>query len=419
MNLPPRTDCDADPNAITIKEALSRIENRLPSINRHETIDCIAALGRVTATAVHSPISVPPFRASAMDGYALRVSEANAISLSIKGRSFAGHPGPDSIQAGTCQRITTGARVPDDANAVVQQENVAISGSSIRVNKQPEAGLNIRLPGSDSQEGDLLIEAGTRIGAAQLALLMAHGISKISVHKQIHIAVFSTGDELVNPPQQLQTGQIYDANRALLISLLSNPAVHVSDLGICKDTESAIQEILEKASQADLVVSSGGVSVGEADHVRAVLEKSGRVDLWKIAMKPGRPLTFGFSKPSQAYFGLPGNPVSAALTALLFVKPTIRTLLGMRALEQPKLELPLTSNLSKLPGRVEYQRAILCKDEEGRWQVSTTGLQDSHVLSSLNKANCLIELPVESQGAKIGDIVQVIPFTHFAEAQLQ
>ncbi|MFK8075835.1 MAG: gephyrin-like molybdotransferase Glp [Granulosicoccus sp.] len=418
MNLPPRTDCDADVNAISIEEALDRIQSRLPRLERHETINCSEALGRVTASKVHSPISVPPFRASAMDGYALRVSEAES-PLIVEGQSYAGHPGPDAIGYGSCQRITTGARVPDDADAVVQQENVEIDGDTISINKQPSVGLNIRLPGSDSQQGDELLEHGIRIGAAQIALLAAHGITKVKVHKQIHVAVFSTGDELINPPDVLQSGQIYDANRSLLIALISNPAIRISDLGICKDSKNAIENLFEQASDADLVISSGGVSVGDADHVRAVLEQSGRVDLWKIAMKPGRPLTFGFSKPSQAFFGLPGNPVSAALTALLFVKPAMRSMLQMEPLQIPKLQLPLASDIFKLPGRVEYQRAVICKSGEGAWQVSTTGLQDSHVLSSLNKANCLIELPIDSTGGKTGDIVQVIPFSHFAEAQLQ
>ncbi len=417
MNLPPRADCDADINAISIDEALVRIESRLPKLDRHESIDCTKAQGRILAVGVHSPISVPPFRASAMDGYALRVAEAGN-ELTLIGHSFAGHPGPDSIAVGTCQRITTGARVPDEANAVVQQENVDLTGNTVVVNKAPTVGLNIRLPGSDSQEGTPLINAGTRLGAAQLALLAAHGIHNVLVHEHINIAVFSTGDELVSAPDLLSNGQIYDANRPLLIALLDSPAVRITDLGICGDTESDIEELLKKAAKADLIVSSGGVSVGDADHVRTVLERFGRVDLWKIAMKPGRPLTFGFSRPEQAYFGLPGNPVSAALTALLFVKPAIRTLLGMPAVRWPQLQVPVVSKLSKLPGRVEYQRAVLDQNESGIWQVSTTGLQDSHVLSSLNTANCLIELPIESSGAKVGDIVQVIPFAHFGEGSL-
>jgi molybdopterin molybdotransferase len=417
MNLPPRVECDADPNAISIEEARARISNTLPLMATDEPIGCDSAYGRICSEDVHSPISVPPFRASAMDGYAVQCSETDS-KLAILGHSFAGHPGPDSMPAGSCQRITTGARVPNDADAVVQQENTEKIGDYISINKIPTSGLNIRLPGSDSQAGTLLIKAGSLLGAAQLALLAAHGIENIQVRRKLHIALFSTGDELTEPHQALSEGQIYDANRPLLKAMLASPAIQITDLGICADTESAIESTLLAARGADLVISSGGVSVGDADHVRDVLERSGRVDIWKIAMKPGRPLTFGFSHANQAYFGLPGNPVSAALTGLLFVKPALRTMLGMSALENPPLQLSLSGIISKLPGRVEYQRAAMHKNEHGQWQVVTTGLQDSHVLTSLHKANCLIELPLESSGAKTGDIVHVIPFSHFSDGIL-
>jgi molybdopterin molybdotransferase len=417
MNLPTRADCDADPDAISITEARTRISNTLPIMATNELLSCNSAYGRVCAEDVCSPISVPPFRASAMDGYAVRCAETQ-LNLPILGQSLAGHPGPDSMPAVSCQRITTGARVPDDADAVVQQENTEKVGDSIAIKKTPKSGLNIRLPGSDSQAGTLLIRVGTLLGAAQLALMAAHGLEKIRVRKQLHIALFSTGDELAEPQQGLKPGQIYDANRPLLNAMFTCPAIRITDLGICADTELDIESILIKARDADLVISSGGVSVGDADHVRAVLKRSGRVDIWKIAMKPGRPLTFGFSHANQAYFGLPGNPVSAALTGLLFVKPAIRTMLGMPPLENPPIQLPLSGKISKLPGRVEFQRATMHRDEHGLWQVVTTGSQDSHVLTSLHMANCLIELPLESSGASSGDIVHVIPFTHFSDGIL-
>lgn len=417
MNLPPRTESDADPNAISIEEARRRIVNTLPPLLEVETISCDSAYGRVCATDVCSPVSVPSFRVSAMDGYAVRCSETHK-DLTIQGQSFAGHPGPDSMPAYSCQRITTGARVPDDADAVVQQENTSKTGGSITITKAPVAGLNIRPPGSDSQSGALLINEGTLLGSAQLALMAAHGLEKIQVRRQLHIALFSTGDELAEPSQKLNHGQIYDANRALLKAMFTGPAIRISDLGICPDSEADIESVLMRARSADLIVSSGGVSVGDADYIRAVLERSGRVDIWKIAMKPGRPLTFGFSHVQQAYFGLPGNPVSAALTGLLFVKPAIRTMLGMASLESPPMHLPLSGKISKLPGRVEFQRATMHRNEQGHWQVVTTGLQDSHVLTSLHKANCLIELPLDSSGADSGDIVRVIPFSHFSDGIL-
>jgi molybdopterin molybdotransferase len=328
---------------------------------------------------------------------------------------MAGHPGIDAMEAYTCQRITTGARVPDAADAVVQQENVEHMNEEVIVRHVPRVGLNVRTPGMDSKAGDRLLPAGCRLGASELALLAAHGITQVSVCRILSIALLSTGDELRKPGNSLEPGQIYDANRPLLMAMLASPACRLIDLGICRDASSAIERRLAAALDADLVISSGGVSVGDADHVRDVLERSGKVNLWKIAMKPGRPLTFGFSRPAQAYFGLPGNPVSAAITCLLFVLPAIRHMLGTEMLLPPALRLPLADALTKIPGRVEYQRAIMTVNETGQWEVGTTGLQDSHILSSLHKANCLIELAMESAGAQPGELVKVYPFTNYSE----
>ncbi len=413
MKLPQRVICDADPSALTIAQALQRIQSELPRMTETENIDCSEAVGRICAQDVTSPMSVPSFRASAMDGYALRVAECDK-PLQLEGRSTAGHPGIDHLPIQTCQRITTGARVPDEADAVVQQENVDVDQNMITVNVTPHAGLNVRNPGSDSSEGELLIDKGSRLGPSELALLAAHGICSVCVYRMLSIALFSTGDELRKPGNPLQPGQIYDANRPLLSAMLDNRAVELIDLGICSDTERALEQRMAAAHDADMIISSGGVSVGDADYVRSVLERTGQVNLWKIAMKPGRPLTFGFSRPGQAYFGLPGNPVSAAITTLLFVNPAIRYMLGYDLPLAPPLQLPLGDALRKNPGRVEYQRAIMLKDSQGNWTVGTTGLQDSHVLSSLHKANCLIELGIESTGADKGEQVNVYPFTHFS-----
>lgn len=413
MKLPPRVVSEADSSALTIAQALECIQNGLPRMTETEYIDCSEALGRICAQAVISPMSVPSFRASAMDGYAVRVAECDK-PLRLEGQSTAGHPGNDQLPIQTCQRITTGARVPDDADAVVQQENVARHEEIITISVAPHAGLNVRDPGTDSSEGELLISKGYRLGPAELALLAAHGICSLIVYRRLSIALLSTGDELRKPGNRLERGQIYDANRPLLLAMLGDPAVELVDLGICRDSEKALEQRLAAAYDADIIISSGGVSVGDADHVRSVLEKTGQVNLWKIAMKPGRPLTFGFSRPGQAYFGLPGNPVSAAITTLLFVKPAIRYMLDHDLPMAPPLQLTLNDALNKNPGRVEYQRAIMQKDSQGDWTVSTTGLQDSHVLSSLHKANCLIELGIESTGAIRGELVSVYPFTHFS-----
>ena len=413
MNQPVQLINDADPDAITIDEARHRIFESLAPCSDTVTISANASLGRVVANDVVSTMDVPPFRASAMDGYALRVTDCNN-PLALAGQSLAGHPGVDEIPPQSAQRITTGARVPDDANAVVQQENVTRESDRIIVNQQPHSGLNIRDPGTDTANGATLLKAGERIGPAECALMAAHGITQVAVVRKLAVAVFSTGDELVEPGNKRQRGQINDANRALLLAMLADESVDLVDLGIAADSESALQSIVDASTSVDLVVSSGGVSVGDADYVKAVLSKNGSMAIWKIAMKPGRPLTFGFLGPDRAFFGLPGNPVSAALTCLLFVKPAIEHLIGMRPRRAPALALPLQGTLVKNPGRVEYQRALMLEDDAGQWTVTTTGIQDSHVLSSLHKADCLIELPMDSHGAEQGDIVRVFPFTHFA-----
>ena len=264
----------------------------------------------------------------------------------------------------------------------------------------------------------MLLQTGDFIGPAEQALLASQGISHIKVRRKLRIAVFSTGDELVEPGEERKTGQIHDANRSLLLAMLNEPMLELIDLGIAADSHSALQTVVNATDNADLVISSGGVSVGEADYVKTILENNGSMDLWKVAMKPGRPLTFGFLGKDKAFFGLPGNPVSAALTCLLFVKPAIDYLCGTPTVEMPPMQLPLKGKLRKNPGRVEYQRARMTKDDDGQWLVTTTGVQDSHVLQSLHKANCLIELPINSAGVTEGELVTVYPFTHFSRSPL-
>jgi len=408
---------DADPSAITIEAARERILNALTPLSKTVQINTADALGRILATDVVSPVDVPPFRASAMDGYALRFAEHEGL-LDIAGTSLAGHPGPDIFPTASCIRITTGARVPDDADTVVQQENIELNDNRVRVCKAPNKGLHVRLAGSDSTRGSLLLSTGTRLGAAEIAVLAAHGIAELSVFEKLKVGIFSTGDELIDADATPEPGQIFNANGRLLESLLSCTPLDIIDLGIVGDSPEALRTLLDSSVACDVLVSSGGVSVGDKDHVREVLGESGSVDLWKIAMKPGRPLTFGFTRHQQPYFGLPGNPVSAAITALLFVRPALNHVLNTSTASLPPLLLPTMSTLSKLPGRVEFQRGILNQDADGNWQVSTTGLQDSHVLSSLQKANCLIELSMGSAGAEVGELVRVYPYQYFAFSTL-
>ena len=417
MNQPEPVKNDSDPDAISIDQAKKRILARLTPCPDRESIESAEAAGRVCAEDVLTTTDVPSFRASAMDGYAVRVSECSQ-QLQVHGQSLAGHPGDDRLPGGTAQRITTGARVPDDADAVVQHENTTLDHGNLVINVLPAPGLHIRQPGSDTCTGSKLLQVGDLIGPAEQALLASQGISRINVRRKLRIAVFSTGDELVEPCDERKTGQIHDANRSLLLAMLDEPMLELIDLGIAADSHSALQAVINATENADLVISSGGVSVGEADYVKTMLENNGSMDLWKVAMKPGRPLTFGFLGEDKAFFGLPGNPVSAALTCLLFVRPAINYLCGTPTVELPPMHLSLKGNLRKNPGRVEYQRARLMRDENGQWLVTTTGMQDSHVLQSLHNANCLIELPMHSAGADEGELVTVYPFTHFSRSPL-
>lgn len=408
------TETDADPNSISIEKAQQIIFAALPNITDNETLAVHLALGRVLASDVLAPIDVPSFRASAMDGYAYRHKESQT-KLRISDTSLAGHPSSNSANQNECHRVTTGARIPDFADTVVQQENVSVDGDYITLEHQSAVGHHVRPIGSNSEKNTVLLRQGQRLGAAQIASLFAHGIQTISALRKLKVALFSTGDELIDNGGTLNEGEIFDANRALLANMLSQPSIHVIDLGIVADTVSALEKTLHQCNDADLVLSSGGVSVGDADFVRPVLEQMGKLHIWKIAVKPGRPLTFGKLHEKIPYFGLPGNPVSAAVTCLLFVKPAAKKMLGEKPADLPRVKAKLTTPLKKLPGRVEYQRGVVAQNEDGEWEVSTTGIQDSHVVTSLHVANCFIELGFDSPGAQADELVNIIPFAHFGE----
>lgn len=412
---------DADPSALSMQEALEKILALCEVPDQTEIIDVKAAMHRVSASDTFANISVPPFRSSAMDGYAFKHAQGED-ALTIIGSSLAGHPFNGDLPDNSCIRITTGACVPNDADTVVMQENTTVSSGILQINKLPVHGFNVRDIGSDQPAGTLLLSAGTELKAPEIALLASHGFDKVTVRKPLVVSVISTGDELHDAGNEteanLKPGGIYDANRALLINMLQSPAVQCTDSGICTDSLDAITAAFDQTAGSDLVITSGGVSVGDADFVKDALAKTGEIAMWKIAMKPGRPLTFGKLSSGAVFFGLPGNPVSAAITCLFFVKPALRSMQGLRPKELITIEARIDSNLYKLPGRIEYQRGVLAGNAADGYRVSTTGLQDSHVLTSLHKANCLIELPLDSQGAEAGSTVTVIPFSAIGDNQI-
>ena len=375
-----------------------------------EEIGLECAVGRVTAADIAAPIDLPPFDNSAMDGYAVDAADWQSTSpapLAVIDQSAAGRPARLAAGSGNAIRVFTGAAMPAGANAVALQEDVVRTGDTVTCAQPIRVGQHVRRRGIDIAQGDLLCRAGKKLSVYDLSWLAACGIATVRVVRRIRVAVFSTGDELAEAGEPLKTGQIYDSNRFTLKSLLREKAVRLIDLGCLPDDRTKIRAALRQASaQADLVVTSGGVSVGEADFVKDAAAEIGRMDFWKVALKPGKPLAVG-RIGKALFFGLPGNPVSTVVTYLLFVAPTIDLLAGERA--TPPLTLPATilEPIEHSKGRREYLRGI-ARVEGGRLVVATTGDQSSHRLATLAHANCLIVVGEEVDGLLPGDAVPII-----------
>ncbi|WP_159567460.1 molybdopterin molybdotransferase MoeA [Budvicia diplopodorum] len=410
--------CSTTSNLLTLDQALNKMLSQVETVSQTEQIDLAQAAGRITAQSVTSPLDVPPFANSAMDGYAVRVNEVTESAvLAVAGKAFAGQPFHGEWPVGTCLRIMTGAPVPAGAQAVIMQEQAEVQDNGVRFTHRPKAGQNIRLAGEDIQQGAEVLVAGSRLGAAQLPLLASLGVSQVSVYRRLKVALFSTGDELQPIGQPLQDGQIYDTNRFTVRLMLEQMGCEVIDLGIIRDDETAIRDAFDSANrQADLVISSGGVSVGEADYTKQILDNQGQISFWKLAIKPGKPFAFG--RLSQSWFcGLPGNPVSAALTFYQLVQPLIAKLSGYSQWQKPRQQrVKTTSSLKKTPGRLDFQRGILSTNSQGELEVRTTGHQGSHVFSSFSQANCFIVLEQDRAAVAAGEWVTVEPFNSLLES---
>jgi molybdopterin molybdotransferase len=350
----------------------------------------------VLAEAVLSPAQVPNYDNSAMDGYAfnsLDIAAEGQTTLSLIGTAFAGKGFDQLVQTGQCVRIMTGAMMPSGTDSVVVQEKVSLAGDSISFSKPASSKMNVRYAGEDLSLGQTVLTTGHLMQAADLGLLASLGIAQISVYRKLKVAFFSTGDELAGIGQPLKIGQVYDSNRYTLFGMLSRLGVDIIDLGAIADDPDLLEKTLLAASQqADAVITSGGVSVGEADHMKTLLSKHGQVLFWKINMKPGRPLAYG--KIGQAhYFGLPGNPVAVMVTFYQFVRVALLTLMGQSQIPPlPTFNVVCTEPIKKQSGRTEFQRGILYTDQDGSWKVKPTGNQGSAILSSMSKANCFIVL---------------------------
>ena len=406
-----------DPNALHVDKAREAIRACLVPVADDERVATRAALGRVLAEDVVPSIDVPAHDNSAMDGYAVRAADLAAqgeTRLEEVGSAFAGRPFKGKVGAGECVRVMTGAVMPAGTDTVVIQEVVRIEGDSIVVPPGQKRGQNTRAAGEDLKAGVPVLRTGHALGPAELGLIASLGLAEVRVRRRLRVAFFSTGDELASVGAGLAEGHVYDSNRYTLYGMLSRLGVEIRDMGVVRDDPALLEAAFASAAaNADAIVTSGGVSVGEADFTRQMMARLGEVLFWRIAMRPGRPMAFG--RIGKAFlFGLPGNPVAVMVTFYQFVRDALLQLAGRTDdCTVPLFRVKSSHAIRKVPGRTEYQRGVLFR-EGGEWHVRTTGQQGSGVLRSMSEANCFIVLEHERGKVEAGEPVQVQLFEGLA-----
>jgi len=407
-----------DPNALPVAQAQAFIARLVPKVEAVELLALRSSLGRVLARDIVSPIDVPTHDNSAMDGYALRGAELSAAAptrLAIAGTGLAGQRFEGAVPPGHCVRIMTGAVMPAGLDAVVPQEFTTFDDGRVIVPPNVvRAGDNRRLAGEDLARGEAALRAGRILRPADLGLLASLGLAEVPVFRRLRVAFFSTGDELRSIGETLDAGCVYDSNRYTLWGMLQRLGVEVLDLGVVKDEPAALEAAFRQAAEsADAVITSGGVSVGEADYTKRIMAELGEVLFWKIAMRPGRPMAIGRIESGgrrAILFGLPGNPVAVMVTFYAFVRDALLAMSGAAVEPLPTLRAASTQAIRKKPGRTEYQRGVVTRDGDGRLQVAITGSQGSGILRSMSVANGLVLLHHAQGDVAAGEAVDVLPF---------
>lgn len=402
------TNCYQD-QMLDLEQAQQQILDTVGAIKQTETVALAASRGRVLAKNIYAPVAVPPHKNSAMDGYAIACDKpiAAGLSFTVVGRCMAGAPFVGEIAPGQAIRIMTGAVVPEGVDTVIMQEHVQRAADDILLQQPVKPGQNVRHAGEDIEQGSLVYTAGRKISALDLGVLASIGVAKLEVYRPLTVALFCTGDELKQPGELLAPGDIYNSNRFMMFGLLEELGMQVIDLGVAPDCPEALEDILiQAAQQADAIISTGGVSVGDADYVKIVMQKIGEIGFWKVAIKPGKPFAFGRFQGCH-FFGLPGNPVSSAVTFKLLVVAALQKMSGQIPKPVVKIKAIAAADFKKRPGRQDFQRGILGEDVQGRTTVSASVGQGSHQLFALAHADALVCLPSDSSGVFEGEPVEV------------
>lgn len=403
--------CDTlSPAFLSVVQGQEKILSLVNTVSEIEACKIENAYGRVLAEHIISPVNVPQYTNSAMDGYAIRSDDVDRDSYQVVAEVMAGHAYDQPLQVGQAVKIMTGAPTPLNGDTVVMREQASQEGDKVTFNgTHIKAGQNVRQAGEDLTIGSDVFTAGTRLASPEMGMIASLGFGEANVFRKLKVAVFSTGDEVQAPGTEQKANSIYDSNRFTIMGMLEKLGCEILDFGILEDNELLMIEALENASaQADVVMTSGGVSVGDADYIKLALDKLGQIDFWRINMRPGRPLAFGQIN-NKPFFGLPGNPVAVMVSFINFVEPALRKMQGEQGWKPLKVTAIATENLRSRQGRTEFSRGIYELDDSGRLTVRTTGKQGSGILRSMSEANCLIEISPAIDTVKAGESVTIIP----------